>query len=176
MPFTFHRSVSWTQMASRSAPNRRPLAGAIVRAALRCSSIRLGAGCPCAAVLMPSPTTGGSTPCPGTTGSTTAQTEWTELTTIAGGIEPNNNAQHLRSRWWPVCPSSTSLVRCAGRCNGGREGSVGRARVAHVHSALCGSIPVGVDSLRGFHTGPTAGAQYIGEGSGNGDQGGCEAD
>ena len=113
---------------------------------------------------------------PGTTGSTTAQTEWTELTTIAGGIEPNNNAQHLRSRWWPVCPSSTSLVRCAGRCNGGREGSVGRARVAQVRSARCESIPVGVDSLRGFHTGPTAGAQYIGEGSGNGDQGGCEAD
>ena len=56
------------------------------------------------------------------------------------------------------------------------EGSGGRAREAHVRSALCGSVPVGVDPLRGFHTGPTAGAQYIGEGSGNGDQGGGEAD
>ena len=84
----------------------------------------------------------------------------------------------LRARWWPVRLSSTGRGRCAGRGNGEREGSVGRAREAHVRSgsALCGSIPVGVDSLRGFHSGSTAWAQYIGEGSGNGDQGGCEAD
>ena len=30
-----------------------------------------------------------------------------------------------------------------------REGSVGRAREAHVRSALCGSVPVGVDPLGG---------------------------
>ena len=82
----------------------------------------------------------------------------------------------LRARWWPVRLSSTGRGRCAGRYDGGREESVGRAREAQVRSALCGSVPVGVDPLRGFHTGPTARAQYIGEGRGNGDQGGCEAD
>ena len=65
-----------------------------------------------------------------------------------GGTEPDNNARPTHAM---VALSSEQYRQreMRGTMRRAREGSVGRAREAHVRSALCGSVPVGVDPLGG---------------------------
>ena len=65
-----------------------------------------------------------------------------------GGTEPDNNARPTHAM---VARSSEQYRQreMRGTMRRAREGSVGRAREAHVRSALCGSVPVGVDPLGG---------------------------